>query len=140
MGLLGPNAHGELPQPGRVPDCYLGLLLRADAPDQAPGVLVVSPAGLLHPVVPQPDGALVYELVTGHPDRQPQEPHVAVDQDGELLASVRMLPISDDGIPPTTGELKDAPIVGYSHGIQDRYQTQLQALREEREQLRREGY
>jgi hypothetical protein len=28
---------------------------------------------LLHPTVPQPDGTLVYELVTGHPDRQPQQ-------------------------------------------------------------------
>jgi hypothetical protein len=27
VGLLGPNADGELPQPGRVPDCYLGLRL-----------------------------------------------------------------------------------------------------------------
>ena len=86
MGLLGPNAHGELLQPGRVPDCYLGLLLRADAPDQAPGVLVVSPTGLLHPVVPQPDGALVYELVTGHPDRQPQELVFLADLTVELRA------------------------------------------------------
>jgi len=86
VGLLGPNAHGELLQPGRVPDCYLGLLLRADAPDQAPGVLVVSPTGLLHPVVPQPDGALVYELVTGHPDRQPQELVFLADLTVELRA------------------------------------------------------
>jgi hypothetical protein len=46
-----------------VPDCYLGLLLRADDPDQARGVLVVSPAAFLHPGVGQPDGTLVYELV-----------------------------------------------------------------------------
>ena len=52
MGLLGPKADGELLQPGRVSDCYLGLLLRADDPDQAAGVLVVSPAALLHPAVP----------------------------------------------------------------------------------------
>ena len=71
MGLLGPNADGELLEPGRVADCYLGLLLRAHDPDQAPGVLVISPAELLHPAVPQPDGTLLYELVTGHPDRQP---------------------------------------------------------------------
>jgi hypothetical protein len=72
VGLLGPNAHGELLQPGRVADCYLGLVLRAGDPDQAPGVLVVSPTALQHPAVPQPDGTLVYELVTGHPDRQPE--------------------------------------------------------------------
>jgi len=34
---------------------------------------VVAPAALRHPAVPQPDGTLVYELVTGHPDRQPRE-------------------------------------------------------------------
>jgi hypothetical protein len=37
VGLLGPNADGELLEPGRVADCYLGLLLRADDPDQASG-------------------------------------------------------------------------------------------------------
>jgi len=36
-------------------------------------VLVVSPAALLHPQVPQPAGSLVYELVIGHPARQPGE-------------------------------------------------------------------
>ena len=86
MGLLGPNAHGELLKPGRVADCYLGLLLRAHDPDQAPGVLVISPAGLLHPAVPQPDGTLVYELVTGHPDRQPQQLVFLADLTVELRA------------------------------------------------------
>jgi hypothetical protein len=32
-------------------------------------VLVVAPAALLHPVVPQPDGTVLYELVTGHPEQ-----------------------------------------------------------------------
>jgi hypothetical protein len=86
VGLLGPNADGELLEPGRVSDCYLGLLLRADDPDQAPGVLVVSPAGLLHPAVPEPDGTLVYELVTGHPNRQPQELVFLADLTVELRA------------------------------------------------------
>jgi hypothetical protein len=71
VGLLGPNADGELLEPGRVPDCSLGLLLCAGDRNHAPGVLVVSPAGLLHPAVPQPEGTLLYELVTGHPDRLP---------------------------------------------------------------------
>jgi hypothetical protein len=60
--------------PGRVPDCYLGLLL--DPPDhdtQAAGVLVVAPAVLLHPHVPQPDGTVLSELVTGHPNRPAHE-------------------------------------------------------------------
>jgi hypothetical protein len=70
---FGANAYGEILEPGRVPDCYVGLLLRAGDPDQAPSVLVVSPAAFLHPGVCQPDGTLVYELVTGHPNRAPRE-------------------------------------------------------------------
>jgi hypothetical protein len=52
VGQLGANAHGEVLEPGRVSDCYLGLLL--DPPgDQHPGrVLVVAPAALLHPASP----------------------------------------------------------------------------------------
>jgi hypothetical protein len=86
MAQLGANAHGEVLEPGRVPDCYLGLLL--DPPgDQHPGrVLVVAPAALLHPCIPQPDGTLLYELVTGHPDRQPQELVFVADLTTELRA------------------------------------------------------
>ena len=71
MGQLGANAHGEVLEAGRVPDCYLGLLLDPADDSQDAAVLVVAPAALLHPVVPQPDGTLLYELVTGHPDRTP---------------------------------------------------------------------
>jgi hypothetical protein len=56
-----------------VPDCYLGLRLDPEDDDQAAGVLVVAPAALLHPAVPQPDGTLLYELLTGHPDRAAHE-------------------------------------------------------------------
>jgi hypothetical protein len=86
VAQLGANAHGEVLEPGRVPDCYLGLLL--DPPgDQQPGrVLVVAPAALLHPGIPQPDGTLLYELVTGHPDRQPQELVFVADLTVELRA------------------------------------------------------
>jgi hypothetical protein len=35
-------------------------------------VLVVASAALLHPVVPQPDGTVLYELLTGHLDRAPR--------------------------------------------------------------------
>ena len=87
MGLVGPNAHGELLEPGRVLDCYLGLLPRTGNPDQTPGLLVVSPAALQHPAVPQPDGRLVYELVTGHPDRQPQQLVFLADLTVELRPS-----------------------------------------------------
>jgi hypothetical protein len=86
VAQLGRNAHGEVLEPGRVPDCYLGLLL--DSPGgQHPGrVLVVAPAALLHPGVPQPDGTLLYELVTGHPDRQPQVLVFVADLTVELRA------------------------------------------------------
>jgi hypothetical protein len=85
VGLLGPNADGELPQPGRVPDCYLGLRLDPPAAE-TPEVLVVAPAALLYPTVPQPDGTLLYELVTGHPDRTPHELVFLADLTVELRA------------------------------------------------------
>jgi hypothetical protein len=85
VGLLGPNADGELLQPGRVPDCYLGLRLDPPAAE-TPEVLVVAPAALLHPAVPQPDGTVLYELVTGHPDRTPRELVFVADLTVELRA------------------------------------------------------
>jgi hypothetical protein len=71
---LGSDAFGQVLEPGRVADCYLGVLLPAPpaGEPEAGRVLVVGPAALLHPSVPQPAGSLVYELLTGHPDRQPQ--------------------------------------------------------------------
>jgi hypothetical protein len=84
VAQLGANAHGEILKPGRVPDCYLGLLLADDL--QGPGVLVVAPAALLHPAVPQPDGTVLYELVTGHPDRASQELVFLADLTVELRA------------------------------------------------------
>jgi hypothetical protein len=74
MAQLGANAFGEILEPGRVPDCYLGLRLDpTDHDTETAGVLVVTPAALLHPAVPQPDGTVLYELLTGHPDRAPRE-------------------------------------------------------------------
>jgi hypothetical protein len=50
---LGANVDGEVLEPGRVADCYLGLRLDpTDYDAEAAGVLVVAPAALLHPVVP----------------------------------------------------------------------------------------
>jgi hypothetical protein len=87
VAQLGRNAHGETLEPGRVPDCYLGLLLDpTDHDTQAAGVLVVAPAALLHPHVPQPAGSLVYELLTGHPDREPGELVFVADLAVELRA------------------------------------------------------
>jgi len=86
VSQLGANALGEVLAPGRVPDCYLGLRLDPAADAEAAGVLVVGPAALLHPVVPQPDGTVLYELVTGHPDRTPQELVFLADLTVELRA------------------------------------------------------
>jgi hypothetical protein len=85
---LGPNALGEVLAPGRVTDCYLGLLL-APGPagePEAGTVLVVAPAALLHPGVPQPDGSLIYELLTGHPEREPGALVFVADLTVELRA------------------------------------------------------
>jgi hypothetical protein len=85
VSRLGANALGEVLEPGRVPDCYLGLRLDSSGAE-APGVLVVAPAVLLHPVVPQSDGTVLYELVTGHPDRTAQELVFLADLAVELRA------------------------------------------------------
>jgi hypothetical protein len=87
VSQLGANALRELLEPGRVPDCYLGLRLDPDDHDQTAGVLVVvAPAALLHPAVPQPDGTLLYELLTGHPDRTLHELVFVADLTVELRA------------------------------------------------------
>jgi hypothetical protein len=83
---LGVNAHGQVLEAGRVPDCYLGLLLDPVDGAEAAGVLVVSPVALLHPAVPQPDGTMLYALLTGHPDRQPQDVVFLADLTMELRA------------------------------------------------------
>jgi hypothetical protein len=83
---LGANAFGEVLEPGRVPDCYLGLVLEPPSGEHAGRVLVVGPATLLHAVVPQPDGTVLYELVTGHPDRTPGELVFVADLTVELRA------------------------------------------------------
>jgi hypothetical protein len=89
MAQLGANADGERLEPGRVPDCYLGLLLAPASTTEVPEVLVVAPAALLHPCVPQPDGTLLYELVSGHPGRQPRELVFVPDLTCELRAWAR---------------------------------------------------
>jgi hypothetical protein len=86
VAQLGANAHGEVLEPGRVSDCYLGLHLDPDDPAEPAGVLVVAPAALLHPAVPQPDGTVLYELLTGHPDRTPGELVFLADLTVELRA------------------------------------------------------
>jgi hypothetical protein len=85
---LGPNALGELLEPGRTNNCYLDLLLPpgpAGEPE-AGTVLIVGPATLLHPAVPQPAGSLIYALLTGHPERAPGELVFLADLTVELRA------------------------------------------------------
>ncbi len=84
MSELGPNAYGESLDPGRVGGCYLALPLPIE--EGPGGVLVVAPRALLDPAVPQPAGSLLYELVTGHPDRQPRELIFPADLAVELRA------------------------------------------------------
>jgi hypothetical protein len=86
VAQLGRNAHGETLEPGRVPDCYLGLHLDPAGDAEPAGVLVVAPAALLHPAVPQPDGTVLYELVTGHPDRAAHQLVFLADLTLELRA------------------------------------------------------
>jgi hypothetical protein len=86
VGQLGANAQGEVLEPGRVPDCYLGLLLDPPGQTEPAGLLVVAPAALLHPGVPQPDGTVLYELLTGHPGRTPRELVFLPDLTVELRA------------------------------------------------------
>jgi hypothetical protein len=88
VAQLGANALGEVLEPGRVPDCYLGLLLPpGPAGEPEPGtVLVVAPAALLHPRVLQPAGSLVYGLLTGHPEREAGELVFVADLTRELRA------------------------------------------------------
>jgi hypothetical protein len=88
MDQFGPNALDETLTPGRVADCYLGLLLPPGPTGELePGtVLVVGPAALLHPGVPQPAGSLVYALLTGHPEREASELVFVADLTGELRA------------------------------------------------------
>jgi hypothetical protein len=86
VAQLGANTHGEILEPGRVPDCYLALRLDPADDGQAASVLVVSPAALLDPAVPKPDGTLLYELLTGHPDRTPHELVFLADLTVELRA------------------------------------------------------
>jgi hypothetical protein len=85
---LGPNALSEVLEPGRVTNCYLGLLLPPGRTGEleAGTVLVVAPAALLHPRVPHPEGSLVYELLTGHPEREAGELVFVADLTGELRA------------------------------------------------------
>jgi hypothetical protein len=86
VAQLGANVFGEVLEPGRVPDCYLGLRLDPPGQSEPTGVLVVAPASLLHPAVPQPDGTVLYELLTGHPDRTAHELVFVADLTVELRA------------------------------------------------------
>jgi hypothetical protein len=113
---LGVNAFGEVLDPGRVGDCYLGLLLppRPAGEPEAGSVLVVAPRALLWPQVPQPAGSLVNHLLTGHPDRQPQELVFLV----ELAVELRAWPVESFarlGVDP--GAVEQALIGCWQQGL-----------------------
>jgi hypothetical protein len=89
VSMLGPNAYGEQLQPGQVADCYLGILLDQPLAKIAPEpgrVLVVAPAALLYREIPQPHGQVLYDLVTGHPDRAARDLVFLADLTVELRA------------------------------------------------------
>jgi hypothetical protein len=88
LDQLGPNALGEVLEPGRVADCYLGLLLPPGpaSESEAGTILIVAPAVLLHPRIHQPAGSVVYELLTGHPEREAGELVFMADLTGEPRA------------------------------------------------------
>jgi hypothetical protein len=91
VDLLGPNALGEVLEPGRVADCYPGLLV-PPGPAGEPEVgtiLIVAPAALLHPRVPQPEGSLIYELLSGHPEREAGELVFVADLTGSCAPGPR---------------------------------------------------
>jgi hypothetical protein len=86
---LGPNGYSEYLQPGRVSDCYLGVLLDQPLAEIMPEpgrVLVVAPAALRHREIPQPHGRVLYNLVTGHPERAPHDLAFLGDLTVELRA------------------------------------------------------
>jgi hypothetical protein len=89
VSRLGLSAYGEQLQPGRVADCYLGILLDQPLAEITPEpgrVLVVAPATLLHQDIPQPHGRVLYDLVTGHPDRAARDLVFLADLTVELRA------------------------------------------------------
>jgi hypothetical protein len=70
---LGPNALGEVLEPGRVADCYLGLLLApgpAGEPEAGP-ILIVAPATLLHPRIPSRPAAWSTNCSPATPNESP---------------------------------------------------------------------
>jgi hypothetical protein len=100
-------------EPGRVPDCYLGLLLDPPSHTEPAGVLVVAPASLLHSCVPQPDGTVLYELLTGHPDRESHELVFIAD----LAVELRVWPAdtwAKVGVDPQTAA--GAVVAGWQRG------------------------
>jgi hypothetical protein len=84
---LAPTPSGSTSTPAGSPTATSGCCsATADGEPEAGRVLVVGPAALLHPHIPQPAGSLVFELLTGHPERQPHELVFLADLTGELRA------------------------------------------------------
>jgi hypothetical protein len=104
---LGPNGYGEYLQPGRVTDCYLGILLDqplAQIMTETRSVLVVAPAALRHREILQPHGWVLHNLVTGHPERGPQDLVFLADLTVELLGRIRSDRVLRLPRPPKAGQ------------------------------------
>jgi hypothetical protein len=88
-GGLAPTPTASSSSPAGSPTCYVGILLDQPLAEIAPEpgrVLVIAPAALLHREIPQPEGQVVYDLLTGHPDRAPRELVFLADLTVELRA------------------------------------------------------
>jgi hypothetical protein len=70
---LGANALGEVLEPGRVADCYLGLLLPPSpaGEPEAGTILIVAPPALLPPAVPSRPAAWSTSCSPATPNERP---------------------------------------------------------------------
>jgi hypothetical protein len=80
-GGLAPTPLASSSSPAGSPTATWPSCSTSRSPRSCP-----SPAALLHSEVPQPHGQVLYELVTGHPDRAPRELVFLADLTVELRA------------------------------------------------------
>jgi len=89
MRCFGSNLFGESLAPGRVTRLGFGFVVDqplAHIPLLPGSLLLVGPAALLHPKAPRRAGRILYDLLTGHPDRDPGDLVFPVDLTQDLWA------------------------------------------------------